>query len=113
MFYLCHLHHSHILIIIGTLHYFVVIYFCMRQLIFISLFKTLVEMYVGKAPVSIITDQDPTMKNEIEVVFPIIHHRYCSWHLGNNVMIHLKALKLRYSEFEKEDNQWIYGCATV
>lgn len=28
-------------------------------------------------------------------------------------MVRLKTLKLRYSEFEKENNQWIYGCATV
>lgn len=30
-----------------------------------------------KAPVPIITDQDPTMKNAIEPVFPITHLRYC------------------------------------
>ncbi|CAI9303517.1 unnamed protein product [Lactuca saligna] len=42
----------------------------------------------GKAPIMVMTDQDPAMKKAIEIVFPYTKHRFCMWHitskLGNN-----------------------------
>ena len=38
----------------------------------------------GKAPVSVITDGDASMKSAIEIVFPTAHHRLCAWHLMRN-----------------------------
>ncbi|RYR14065.1 hypothetical protein Ahy_B04g070726 isoform A [Arachis hypogaea] len=35
----------------------------------------------GKAPVSIITDDDRQMKSAIEQVFPEAHHRLCAWYI--------------------------------
>ncbi|XP_016185571.1 protein FAR1-RELATED SEQUENCE 5-like [Arachis ipaensis] len=38
----------------------------------------------GKAPVSVITDGDLSMKFAIEKEFPNAHHRLCAWHLIRN-----------------------------
>ncbi|RYQ90640.1 hypothetical protein Ahy_B09g096681 isoform C [Arachis hypogaea] len=38
----------------------------------------------GKAPVSVITDGDLSMKFTIEKEFPNAHHRLCAWHLIRN-----------------------------
>ncbi|XP_016168695.1 protein FAR1-RELATED SEQUENCE 5-like [Arachis ipaensis] len=38
----------------------------------------------GKAPVSVITDGDLSMKIAIEKKFPNAHHRLCAWHLIRN-----------------------------
>ncbi|RYQ91401.1 hypothetical protein Ahy_B09g097280 [Arachis hypogaea] len=38
----------------------------------------------GKAPVSVITDDDLSMKFAIEKEFPNAHHRLCAWHLVHN-----------------------------
>ncbi|RYR25502.1 hypothetical protein Ahy_B02g059298 [Arachis hypogaea] len=40
----------------------------------------------GKAPVSIITDGDLSMKFSIEKEFPNAHHRLCAWHLIRNAV---------------------------
>ncbi|KAL4365201.1 hypothetical protein AHAS_Ahas07G0082400 [Arachis hypogaea] len=38
----------------------------------------------GKAPISVITDGDLSMKFAIEKEFPNAHHRLCAWHLIRN-----------------------------
>ena len=45
------------------------------------LFETFLEAMKGKAPVSIITDQDAAMRCEIAHVFPNTNHRNCRWHI--------------------------------
>ncbi|XP_052113735.1 protein FAR1-RELATED SEQUENCE 5-like [Arachis duranensis] len=40
----------------------------------------------GKAPVSVITDGDLSMKFAIEKEFPNAHHRLCAWHLIRNAI---------------------------
>ncbi|XP_025692742.1 protein FAR1-RELATED SEQUENCE 5-like [Arachis hypogaea] len=40
----------------------------------------------GKAPVSVITDGDLSMKFAIQKEFPNAHHRLCAWHLIRNAI---------------------------
>ena len=39
----------------------------------------------GFSPLRIITDQDKTMKNAIEIVFPNTRYRWCLWHILKKV----------------------------
>ena len=48
---------------------------------YIWLFETFLEAMKGKSPVSIITDQDATMRAAITQVFPNTNHRNCRWHI--------------------------------
>ncbi|KAJ4787968.1 FAR1-related sequence 5 [Rhynchospora pubera] len=48
---------------------------------FVWLFETWLKAMYGKHPRVIITDQDPAMKNAIEIVFPDAVHRCCQWHV--------------------------------
>lgn len=45
------------------------------------LFETFLEAMKGKAPVSIITDQDAAMRSAIVSTFPNTNHRNCHWHI--------------------------------
>ncbi|XP_042972881.1 protein FAR1-RELATED SEQUENCE 5-like [Carya illinoinensis] len=48
---------------------------------FVWLFRMWLDCMKGRAPKSIITDQDRAMKNAIATVFPETRHRYCLWHI--------------------------------
>ena len=48
---------------------------------YLWLFETFLEAMQGKAPVSIITDQDGAMRCAIAQTFPITNHRNCRWHI--------------------------------
>ncbi|KAM3296060.1 hypothetical protein ACQJBY_038417 [Aegilops geniculata] len=48
---------------------------------YVWLFKTFLECMDGLAPMSIITDQDFSMRAGIEQVFPLAVHRHCRWHI--------------------------------
>jgi hypothetical protein len=49
---------------------------------YVWLFSTWLECMNGKAPSTIITDQDRAMKNAIAIVFAErTRHRYCLWHI--------------------------------
>jgi hypothetical protein len=45
------------------------------------LFLTFLEAMDRKAPLNIITDQDPAMRAAICIVFPNTTHRNCRWHI--------------------------------
>jgi MULE transposase domain len=45
------------------------------------LFRTWMEAMYNKAPISIITDQDPAMRVAIQDVWPETVHRCCQWHI--------------------------------
>ncbi|OQU88877.1 hypothetical protein SORBI_3002G112850, partial [Sorghum bicolor] len=45
------------------------------------LFLTFLEAMDRKAPLNIITDQDPAMRDAICIVFPNTTHRNCRWHI--------------------------------
>jgi len=48
---------------------------------YVWLFETFLEAMQGKAPVSIITDQDGAMRCAIAQIFPNTNHRNCRWHI--------------------------------
>ncbi|XP_057432495.1 protein FAR-RED IMPAIRED RESPONSE 1-like [Lotus japonicus] len=52
---------------------------------FTWLFSRWLECMHGRAPNAIITDQDRTMKNAIEAVFPKARHRWCLGHIMKKV----------------------------
>lgn len=35
----------------------------------------------GKQPTIVLTDQDPTIKQAVQLVFPNSKHRLCMWHI--------------------------------
>jgi hypothetical protein len=49
------------------------------------LFESFLEIMDGKRPKLILTDQDAAMKSAIERVFWDIFHRYCIWHMLQNL----------------------------
>ncbi|XP_022851587.1 protein FAR1-RELATED SEQUENCE 5-like [Olea europaea var. sylvestris] len=48
---------------------------------FVWVFETWLECMRAQASCGIITDQDRTMQNAIEIVFPNTKHRWCLWHI--------------------------------
>ncbi|KAJ3702892.1 hypothetical protein LUZ61_006597 [Rhynchospora tenuis] len=48
---------------------------------FVWLFETWLEAMHGKAPISILTDQDKAIGNAVKRVFPNTTHRLCLWHI--------------------------------
>ncbi|XP_052180875.1 protein FAR-RED IMPAIRED RESPONSE 1-like [Diospyros lotus] len=94
---------------------------------FVWLFRTWLECMKDQAPVGIITGQDRTMQNDIEIVFPNTNHRWCLWHIlkklpekfGNNsskAYILSGVHKVVYEsqspeEFEYAWNSMIEKCA--
>ncbi|XP_022014809.1 protein FAR1-RELATED SEQUENCE 5-like [Helianthus annuus] len=51
-------------------------------------YKWLLQSFLdsfGKQPMVVVTDQDPTMKQAIEVVFDKSRHRLCMWHIMKKV----------------------------
>ncbi|XP_050378373.1 protein FAR1-RELATED SEQUENCE 5-like [Argentina anserina] len=43
-----------------------------------------------KKPISVVTDSDEAMRNDVLTVMPEATHRLCAWHVGRNVKSHLK-----------------------
>ncbi|KAL6145669.1 hypothetical protein ACLB2K_056354 [Fragaria x ananassa] len=85
-----------------------------------------------KKPVSVITDSDEAMRKALGNVMPEARHRLCAWHVGKNVVSHLKDASTRGHFFhlifaglsiedwetsweyfvtmnKLEDNSWING----
>ena len=48
----------------------------------------------GKAPIMVVTDQDPAMKKAIEIVFPYTKHRFCMWHITSKLPLKVLTLLL-------------------
>ncbi|XP_031252418.1 protein FAR1-RELATED SEQUENCE 5-like [Pistacia vera] len=63
---------------------------------FVWLFQSWLACMLNCAPKAIITDQDKTMQNAIEIVFPGIRHRWCLWHIMKKLPEKLRG----YSEYE-------------
>lgn len=56
----------------------------------------------GKAPIMVVTDQDPAMKKAIEIVLPHTKHRFCMWHITSKLPLKVLTLLL-YSYQYKYD----------
>ncbi|XP_057431820.1 protein FAR1-RELATED SEQUENCE 5-like [Lotus japonicus] len=89
---------------------------------YVWLLHNLLDAMRGKAPVSVITDGDPAMKNAIKSVFPNAHHRLCAWHLLRNAVSNVAEPKfvqmfsrcmlwdLEIVEFEERWAQMVIEC---
>ncbi|XP_039690635.1 protein FAR1-RELATED SEQUENCE 5-like [Medicago truncatula] len=98
---------------------------------YVWLLQQFLEAMDGKAPVSVITDGDLSLRNAIRSVFPHAHHRLCAWHLARNASSNIKNPKFvpkfkqcmfgdfdiqefesrwvnLVAEFELENNRWIH-----
>jgi len=53
---------------------------------YVWLLEQMMEAMEGKAPTSVITDGDLSIRNAISNVFPGAHHRLCAWNLLCNVV---------------------------
>ncbi|KAL6591971.1 hypothetical protein ACP70R_049663 [Stipagrostis hirtigluma subsp. patula] len=63
------------------------------------LLQAFLEAMHQKHPKSLITDGDAAMARAIEIVMPNADHRLCSWHIEQNMVRHLRGMKL--SEFRR------------
>ena len=59
------------------------------------LFLTFLEAMDRKAPLNIITDQDPAMRAAICIVFPNTTHRNCRWHIMTSFQAQLDRSLLK------------------
>ncbi|XP_021836935.2 protein FAR1-RELATED SEQUENCE 5-like [Spinacia oleracea] len=76
---------------------------------FVWLLEVFLESMGEKAPVTIFTDQDQTMANAIEQVFPHTRHRLCLWHLQKNAVSRFGDLKAD-TTFKDTFKKCLYGC---
>ena len=78
---------------------------------FIWLFVTFLTAMGGKQLISIFTDQDQAIANEIKKVFPKSRHRLCLWHISQKK----KKLVGLYSnhDFHESFNKCLYGKMNV
>ena len=60
---------------------------------FIWLFQTFLSSMGGKHPMTIMTDQAPSIAATIRSVFPQAKHRLCIWHIIKNFKIHIKCCR--------------------
>jgi len=60
---------------------------------YVWLLQHFLEAMDGKAPVSVITDGDLSMRNAIRTVFPNAHYRLCAWQLSRNAASNIKNPK--------------------
>ena len=80
---------------------------------FIWVFRTWLEAMFDRHPISILTDQDPAMKEAIKIVFPKITHRFCQWHIMKKARDHLGVLYNVKEGFAKELKSCINQSLTV
>ncbi|KAF2318813.1 hypothetical protein GH714_010909 [Hevea brasiliensis] len=78
---------------------------------FIWLFTSFLESMGGKAPKTIITDQDQAISNAIAKVFPNTRHQLCLWHISKNAPSHLDSYNSN-PEFRRLFYKCLQGCET-
>ncbi|XP_057492460.1 protein FAR1-RELATED SEQUENCE 5-like [Actinidia eriantha] len=78
------------------------------EVTFLWLFETWLEAMGGRAPTSIITDQDLAMKGAIAKVFPNTRHRLCIWHIKKKFVEKLSQVYYKRSKFKAEVKKCIW-----
>lgn len=66
------------------------------------LFEAFLDAMGGKRPTNIITDQDKAMRKAIAAVFPDATHRFCYWHILENIKKNLSSYLSARGTMENE-----------
>ncbi|KAG6624339.1 hypothetical protein CIPAW_16G019500 [Carya illinoinensis] len=79
---------------------------------YIWLLRTWQEAMLGRAPSTIITDDDKAMAKAIAEVLPNTTHRLCLWHILQKFSEHLAHVYNKFPEFQKEFHHCIHETVT-
>ncbi|XP_042978660.1 protein FAR1-RELATED SEQUENCE 5-like [Carya illinoinensis] len=80
---------------------------------YIWLLRTWQEAMLGRAPSTIITDDDKAMAKAIGVVFPNTTHRLCLWHILQKFLEHLAHVYNKFPDFQKDFRHCIHETITT
>ncbi|KAG6703898.1 hypothetical protein I3842_07G108600 [Carya illinoinensis] len=80
---------------------------------YIWLLRTWQEAMLGRAPSTIITDDDKAMAKAISEVLPNTTHRLCLWHILQKFPEHLAHVYNKFPDFQKEFRHCIHETITV
>ncbi|XP_028086514.1 protein FAR1-RELATED SEQUENCE 5-like [Camellia sinensis] len=80
--------------------------------------ETFMEAMGNKAPVSVLTDGDKSMREAIRRVFPDARHRLCNWHLGKNAVsnVHISGFAHAFKQcmdMETDETKFEHGWTTM
>ncbi|XP_028101253.1 protein FAR1-RELATED SEQUENCE 5-like [Camellia sinensis] len=80
--------------------------------------ETFMEAIGNKAPVSVLTDGDKSMREAIRRVFPDARHRLCNWHLGKNAVsnVHISGFAHAFKQcmdMETDETKFEHGWTTM
>nr|KAJ0209926.1 hypothetical protein LSAT_V11C400188510 [Lactuca sativa] len=62
----------------------------------------------GKAPIMVVTDQDPTIKKAIEIVLPHTRHRFCVWHIRSKLPMKVSWETINELDFKVNYNSIVW-----
>ncbi|XP_042944838.1 protein FAR1-RELATED SEQUENCE 5-like [Carya illinoinensis] len=79
---------------------------------YIWLLRTWQEAMLGRAPLTIITDDDKAMAKAIAEVLPNTTHRLCLWHILQKFPEHLAHVYNQFPDFSKEFRHCIHETIT-
>jgi hypothetical protein len=77
------------------------------------LLKTWLEAMFGRAPSTIITNDDKAMGKAIAEVLPNTTHKLCLWHILQKVPEHLVHIYNKYSSFQDDFRHCIHNTITI
>ncbi|XP_042952236.1 protein FAR1-RELATED SEQUENCE 5-like [Carya illinoinensis] len=80
---------------------------------YVWLLRTWQEAMLGRAPSTIITDDDKAMAKAIVEVLPNTTHRLCLWHILQKFSEHLAHVYNRFPEFGKDFRHCIHETITI
>ncbi|KAF5458917.1 hypothetical protein F2P56_022910 [Juglans regia] len=80
---------------------------------YVWLLRTWQEAILGRAPSTIITDDDKAMAKAIAEVLPNTTHRLCLWHILQKFPEHLAHLYNKFPDFQKEFHHCIHDTITA
>ncbi|XP_068648050.1 protein FAR1-RELATED SEQUENCE 9-like [Aristolochia californica] len=80
---------------------------------FVWLFKVWLSAMSGKAPTSIVTDQDRNIQAAVAKVFPETQHRYCMWNIERKFPEKFGAIYRSHKNFKEEFQKCIYETSTI
>ncbi|XP_078148193.1 protein FAR1-RELATED SEQUENCE 5-like [Carex rostrata] len=77
------------------------------------LFRTWLDAMNGKAPITILTDQDKAIGNMVKKVFSTTTHRLCLWHIMKKFPEKYGNLYKKKSPFKKDIKACLYQSITI